>query len=416
MKETSNLEFKREFTKTFLKTVSAFANYQGGKILFGVDNDGEVVGVDDPTQMRLNIENSINDNISPVPDYKLSVDEATKVITLDVKEGIYKPYLFKSIAYKRNDTATIAVERQELNRLFLEGSNLTFEQITAANQDLTFEKLHSYLAKEMNIQEITQDILKTLELYTDDHGYNNAAALVSDHNIFNGIDSVRIDATGDIMQDREIYENMSILQQFDLILNKFSKYYKYDIIQGSRRNTYELIPEKAFREAIANALVHRQWDINSNINVAMYEDKIEISSPGGLPFGISVETFLDGGLSLPRNRIIASLFLRLNIIERFGTGIRRINAAYKNCKIKPQYNVKPQSVQIILPVITSIDKLPQDEKVLYNLIKNSILTSSELIKESTFGKTKTIYLLNSLIQKGCIKKIGNGRGTKYTAV
>ena len=79
MKETSNLEFKREFTKTFLKTVSAFANYQGGKILFGVDNDGEVVGVDDPTQMRLNIENSINDNISPVPDYKLSVDEATKV-------------------------------------------------------------------------------------------------------------------------------------------------------------------------------------------------------------------------------------------------------------------------------------------------------------------------------------------------
>lgn len=160
MKETSNLEFKREFTKTFLKTVSAFANYQGGKILFGVDNDGEVVGVDDPTQMRLNIENSINDNISPVPDYKLSVDEATKVITLDVKEGIYKPYLFKSIAYKRNDTATIAVERQELNRLFLEGSNLTFEQITAANQDLTFEKLHSYLAKEMNIQEITQDKLK----------------------------------------------------------------------------------------------------------------------------------------------------------------------------------------------------------------------------------------------------------------
>ena len=121
MKETRSFEVKERVTNTFLKTVSAYANFGDGIIRFGITDDGKFVGIEDAGNACLDIENRINDSISPVPDYRISVDDDTNVITLEVKEGIYKPYYYKSKAYKRNDTATIEVDRLELNRLILEG-------------------------------------------------------------------------------------------------------------------------------------------------------------------------------------------------------------------------------------------------------------------------------------------------------
>ena len=89
------------------------------------------------------------------------------------------------------------------------------------------------------------------------------------------------------------------------------------------------VPEKAFREAIANALIHRMWDIPASIKVSMYADRIEISSPGGLPAGISEEEYMNGQISILRNPIIGNVFFRLKYIEKFGTGIMRINHAYE---------------------------------------------------------------------------------------
>ncbi|KIR02754.1 ATP-dependent DNA helicase recG [Lachnospiraceae bacterium TWA4] len=107
MRETKTVEFKETITNTFLKTVSAFANYGGGEIFFGIDDSGNVKGVSDIIQSCLDIENKINDSISPQPDYTLEVQNNDSVIRLTVKSGLFKPYLYKSKAYKRNDTATI---------------------------------------------------------------------------------------------------------------------------------------------------------------------------------------------------------------------------------------------------------------------------------------------------------------------
>ena len=114
MKETRTLEYKSELTNSFLKTVSAFSNFVTGKILFGIADDGTVIGVDDPDQRCLDIENKINDSISPKPDYVLSINRKTNVITLEVNEGKYKPYLYKGKAYRRSDTASIEVDQIEL--------------------------------------------------------------------------------------------------------------------------------------------------------------------------------------------------------------------------------------------------------------------------------------------------------------
>ena len=96
------------------------------------------------------------------------------------------------------------------------------------------------------------------------------------------------------IMDRETYENMSILEQFSKIMQMFQKYYQYEKITGKERKLVDKIPEKAFREVIANALVHRAWDVNASIKVSMYEDRIEISSPGGLPSELSEEEYLNG--------------------------------------------------------------------------------------------------------------------------
>ena len=126
MRETKDLEYKEAISNTFLKTVSAFANYGTGSIKFGIKDDGTIIGIKNPKQACLDIENRINDSIDPVPDYSLSIHEKSGVITLRVEEGMHKPYLYKAKAYKRNDSATIEVDRLELTRLVLEGENLSY--------------------------------------------------------------------------------------------------------------------------------------------------------------------------------------------------------------------------------------------------------------------------------------------------
>ena len=142
MRESRTIEFKETITNTFLKTVSAFSNYDGGEIFFGIDDDGNVKGLPDVKQSCLNIENKINDSISPQPNYMLEIQNNDKTIKLTVKSGNQKPYLYKSKAYKRNDTATIEVDTLEFSRLILEGKNIGFEELPCEDQDLTFDVLY----------------------------------------------------------------------------------------------------------------------------------------------------------------------------------------------------------------------------------------------------------------------------------
>ena len=413
MRETKNLEFKKEITNTFLKTVSAYANYGDGDIKFGVNDNGEECGIENPQKACLNIENKINDSIDPIPSYTLEINEKNSVITLHVEEGIHKPYFYKSKAYVRNDSSTIEVDRVELKRLILEGENTTFEELKSEEQNLTFSILSEMMKDKMGIESVTKDTLKTLELYNDKHGYNIAAFLLSDNNNCPGIDIARFGDNINIILDRETFSNKSILLQYEDSIEMFNKYYVYEEIKGSYRKKVEVIPEAAFREVIANALVHRTWDVNAHINVSMYSERIEISSPGGLPKGISEKEYLAGGISIPRNRIIGNVFFRLNMIERFGTGIKRIKDLYSKSSIKPQFRVTENLISVILPIITQKLNMNPDYNKVYSLLKNQKLSSSAIVKATGFGKNKVVDILNELIEKGYIKKEGKGRATKY---
>lgn len=416
-RENRHLEYKEKYSKSYLKTVSAFSNYEGGKIIFGVNDEGEVVGVEDPRTLCLNIENAINDNIKPNPLYSLKIIPMNghQVVVLLVEKGDAPPYYYKTKAYKRNDTSSIEVGKMELDRLVLKGKNLKFEDLPASRQDLSFHTLDSYLKDIMGIQQLTNDILITLGLYKNDQ-YTIAAEIISDQNSFPGIDIVKFGQSISILEDRVTLKNISILEIFKKTIDVFDAYYSYEEIESITRNKKSRVPGKAFREAIANALVHRSWDIPASINVSMFNDHIEIVSPGGLPEGLSEETYENTNISILRNPSIANLFYRLHYIESFGTGIRRIKEEYKDYFIKPSFQITDHSVTVILPVIKA-KNLAGDELKVYNALMIYGQSSRRQLTEYTgFNKSKIIRIVNKLIEDGLIETVGQSRNVTYKII
>lgn len=145
----------------------------------------------------------------------------------------------------------------------------------------------------------------------------------------------------------------------------------------------------------------------------MFEDRVEVSSPGGLPFGLSEEEYLKGNVSILRNPILGNVFYRLHMAEILGTGIIRIREAYYNSARKPSFEVFDHSIKVVLPTTSDIN-LTEDEATVYRLLSKKCPKSiSEIAKAVPFGKSKTTALIKGLIEKNCVFRVGNGRGTKY---
>ncbi|WP_302233521.1 ATP-binding protein [uncultured Adlercreutzia sp.] len=413
MRETATLEFKQQLSKSYLKTVSAYANYGTGKIIFGIADDGTPVGLTDPQDTCLRVEHAINDSIDPVPRFELSIEEDTRTVTLTVHEGPDKPYLSSGRAYRRTDTSTVEVSRLEYGRLVLTGEHVSFDALVAKEQNLAFGHLEKELASKLGLKPLDQNSLISLELMAPSGEYCNAAALLADSNHFPGIDIARFGGSINIIHSRHTFERTSVLEQMQRTLEVFDTYYAYEEIVGFERITKTLVPREAFREAIANALVHRCWDVRANIKVGMFADRIEITSPGGLPAGITEELYLAGGPSVARNPILANVFFRLGHIERFGTGIPRILDEYAHETVSPSFALRDSSITLMLPVTVLENVTLDEEAILAVLAKGSALTRSQISEKTQLSKSKAIRTLNALVEKGLVTKVGEGRSVRY---
>ena len=412
-RETSKLEYKSEVNKGFLKTVSAFANFGGGRIIFGVDDDGRVLGLRDARQACLDIENRINDAISPRPQFLLEIGESGKTVELTVEEGLDKPYLSGGKAYRRSDSATVEVDSVELKRLVLEGQNLSFDALPCTEKALEFSILEEKLTQALGVHALTDDVMRTLGLLAGDR-LTNAAAMLADRNGFPGVDMARFGADQDIILDRESVSGVSVLAQFDAAMAFFDRYCKYEAIGGTARTVVERIPEKAFREAVANALAHRTWDISASVRVSLGEDGIEVVSPGGLVAGMTLEAYLEGRYSLLRNPVLAETMYRTGLIEKFGTGVRRIRRAYEDSETSPIFEVGDGFVAVKLPFVDRQSALTLEEQAVLDAIPANRLVSRSTVSEITgYDKSKAIRCLNSLIKKGYLMYEGEGRGRRY---
>lgn len=414
MKEDHSLEFKEAPSASFLKTISAFANYDGGTIVFGVRDDGTIVGLTDPHKTCLNIENKVNGSISPQPDYSIAVNDANDTVELTVRSSPYKPYLYHGRAYRRSDIASLPVDQLELRRLVLAGQNLTFESLPSANQDLTFTYLGKLIKGRLGIKEFDSDTLRTLGLLDRNRGYNNAAALLADENDFPGLDIARFGESISIIKKRSILAGSSILNQFDQAISLYRDYYVQEEVHGSTRTEVQLLPEAAFREALANALVHRTWDIEAQTRVSFFDDRVEVSSPGGLPTDMTEEEYLSDRVSVLRNPVLAGVFYRLGLIEAYGTGVQRIRACYAQSINQPDFTITDNTTTVCLPLIADARQLTHDQDLLLSHLSQIIPKGmTEIARETDLSRSKATRLIHELVRLQLVRVEGAGRNTRY---
>lgn len=417
--ESKTTELKEKFTKSLLKTISAFSNYHDGTIYIGVRDDGVIVGNPNIIQEKVDIENTINTTITPKPFYDLNMIEieSKSILEIVVYKGDNGPYYYQNTAYMRNDTSTIPVDGNNLTRLILRSKNLTYDQVVSNKGELSFDYLKSKLKAVLNVEEINLAILITLGLYGE-NAFNNAALLLSDNGKLSQsfVDIARFKLDTNTFLDRKRFENRSLLEYFDQTISEFQlRYSSYEIIDGKHRTTKELIPFIAFREALSNAIIHRDYLLNAGVQIAMFDNRIEIASPGGLPEGIDEAQFYKGLTSLSRNPIIANVFFRLKLIEQFGTGVNRIIDSYKLYKINPSFEISGSQIRVILPV-TNFDysKLESKESIIAYL--KAFPKSSRQSIENAIGMEKSTLIrrLNELEGLSVINKSGNGPSTVYS--
>lgn len=417
LKENNSLEFKEKVSSTLFKTISAFANYNDGKILIGIADDGSIVGVENVQALKLSIENAINDTVSPRPEYEINeiIYDKKIIIEINIKKGRNAPYLYKGDAYRRMDTSTVKINENELFDLLLKKRNLTYDASDSNNQELHFDDLEKIMNEKLNITKTDINVLISLGLNKGGK-YNIAAELLSNQNgIANSfIDIVKFGNSTSIFIDRNRYEKCSVITQYQETINMFQLHYKpFQVVEGFERVTKVKIPEVAFREAVANAIVHRDYLAHGGIQISMFANRIEIDSPGGLPEGMTKENYLNELVSIPRNPVLAGVFYRLGIIELFGTGIRRIMDAYIGNEMKPNIVISESRIKIVLPVIHYSENISDEEKVINYLSIINVAERKDIEKMLDLNKSKTISIINGLLKQEKIVKIGSGPGTKY---
>ena len=348
--ESEKIKFKENAkTNTYIKTVVAFANGNGGKIVFGVKDNKEIVGVENEIEVMDGIINAISDNCYPmiVPDISLHTLENKTVILVEIEGGKKKPYYLKSKGMQKGTyirsgaTTRIIEEDYVLKELVLEGENKYFDQQVCHGESVSDEEIEKFcewlekLARknsqnDTEIRKITRNTLLSWKVLEEKNGRifpTNAYILLSGKENWEVSRKIQCGVfkgeTRSIFVDKKEFEGSIIMQlekAYQYVLEKINL--GSDIVGIYRVDKYE-IPPKSIRELIANAVIHRSYLEPNDIQVALYDNRLEITSPGMLLSGVNVKRMKEGYSKL-RNRAIASVFAYVNIIEKWGSGIPRI--------------------------------------------------------------------------------------------
>ena len=348
--ESEKTEFKENAkTNTYIKTVVAFANGNGGKIVFGVKDNKEIVGVENEFEVMDGIINAISDSCYPmiVPDISLHTLENKTIILVEIEGGKKKPYYLKSKGMQKGTyirsgaTTRIIEEDYVLKELVLEGENKYFDQQVCHGESVSDEEIQKFcewlekLARknsenDTEIRKVTRNTLLSWKVLEEKNGRifpTNAYILLSGKENWGVSRKIQCGVfkgeTRSIFVDKKEFEGSIIMQlekAYQYVLEKINL--GSDIVGIYRVDKYE-IPPKSIREVIANAVIHRSYLEPNDIQVALYDNRLEITSPGMLPSGVNVKRMKEGYSKL-RNRAIASVFAYVNIIEKWGSGIPRI--------------------------------------------------------------------------------------------
>lgn len=426
--ETENLEFKLQFTDELYKEVIAFANTDGGVIYIGIDNDGNTVGIDNVDENYTRITNGIRDAI--MPDVTMFVKytiQENRVVRITVGEGSYKPYYLKSKGLKpsgvfvRQGTSSVSASSEQIRAMIKESDGDTFENMRSMEQNLTFKSAKEAFQR-YNI-EFSKTKYRALGITTQaDELYSNLAFILSDQCAHTTKVAVFADEENTKFRDSKefggsVFEQLDNTYSYLALCNKTVATFK-----GLERIEKVDYPEEALREALLNALVHRDYSFSGSIIINVNDKEMEFISIGGLLPGLSPDD-IRSGISQPRNKNLAVIFHRLHLIESYGTGIRKIYKLYTNCSEQPRIEVTSNTFKIILPNMnrTSTKEsatvvTTQMQKILDYIEENGQITDQEIQDLLGLKKTRAFILAKQMRDDGMIRVIGRGEEKKYVKI
>ncbi len=430
--ESENIEFKLQMTDAIYKEVIAFANTDGGVIYVGIDDSGNVVGLDNVDDAYTRITNGIRDAIQP--DVTMSVNyvlQDNRVIRIEVGEGSYKPYYLKSKGLKptgvfiRQGASSVQASPGQIRQMIQHTDGDTFETMRSMEQELTFLSASEAFARYS--VEFAEDKYFVLGLRNiQDDLYTNLAWILSDQCKHTTKVAVFADEANTIFKDNKEFGG-SVFHQLDdtysylTLCNRTISTFK-----GLERIEKQDYPEEALREALLNALVHRDYSFSGSVIINVNNCCIEFISIGGLLPGLSAED-IRSGISQPRNRNLAEIFHRLKLIESYGTGIRRIFNLYRECNAQPTIQVTPNTFKVILPNMNTaaiadesvptgtahFKVTPQMKTVLDYLAEYGEISEEELQELLNVKRTRAYLVARTMCEADLIIPLGRGANKKY---
>ena len=355
--------------KSWLKTVSAFANGIGGHILFGYeDKSHEPVGITNVQETVSKISELISARISPMPRYEIDTiieKEGSICVDLEVNAGPVYPYYYvhesTKEAYVRHGDQSVKATDIELNNLILKGQNRTFDSLPTSKKlsDVSFTLLSATFKKEYGEELVIPRDLISMGLLNEDNQVTNAGLLLSDQGAlkqsrivctrWKGTTKGEIDE--DALDDQEYSESslLTLLLNAEAFIRNNSK--KPWTIRGMKREENSDYPYKAVREVLVNALIHRDYQIiGTEVHVDIFDNRLEIVSPGGMMNGSRIQDLdLRHVPSIRRNEIVSDIFSRLHLMERRGSGIGRILNSYTDFYEQPVFESNEYFFMVSLP-------------------------------------------------------------------
>ncbi len=441
--ESSKLELKKTIPENdqIIKTIIGFCNQKGGKLIIGVDSKGIIVGLlnDDIQKMMEYINKSIFEASAPpiIPLVYIQRFADKTILIIEVSSGMNKPYYRKSEGldkgtYIRLGRSTLRATSDIIEELKWQTRGRSFDVMSVYHsnkEDLNAANIKDFLnsRKVSKINKISNEILLSYNLIIEEHSsiyctvggillfgsnpqkYFSEAMIICSH--FSGVSGRKAIASMDCIGN--LFEQFNTAYNF--VIGKLER--SFVIKNGPKRKEKLEIPEEAIREMILNAIVHRNYHINGPTKIAIYDNRIEIFSPGIFPGPIDAQN-LQIGLTYIRNNVICKVFREAGYIEKLGSGFKTLFSSYEKAKLpKPQIIEGENFIKCILPRKNFKSKetidLNEEQKIMNLFEMVDEISISDVMKILHLSRSTAGRKLSKLISQGKIIQLGEGKATRY---
>ena len=437
--ENKTTEFKREYVEDIKNTIIAFANCDGGTLYIGVDDDGTVYGVDDVDGTMLRVTNAVRDAVRPditmFVECRSDVMDEKPVVCVSVQRGTARPYYLQGKGirpegvYVRQGASTVPATDAAILHMIKDTGGDSYEAARSLNQQLTFNKAADFFQKRK--VEFGRTQMRTLHLIGEDDMYTNLAFLLSEQCTHMIKLAVFEGSKKSVFKDRRELSG-SLLEQLEEAFDYIDRYNRTRAeFSGLDRLDMRDYPTEAIREALLNAIVHRDYSFSGAALISIFEDRMEFVTIGGLVKGITLDD-VKLGVSVLRNEYLANTFYRLRLIEAYGTGILKINECYDDYAVKPIIETTSNAFKITLPNTnfhaeeqktpdnfktgssTSVTKKEERINAVLELCrdKGSIIRS-DIEMALGVSQSTAILLLRELTDEGVLMKKGKTKNLRY---